>query len=143
MPLSDAAQEQRRAFLREQMPATPFIEGLGIVVDEWSPEGATLRLPFSPALTNDGRAYHGGAVAALMDTAGAAAVWAGHDFDKGARAATVSLTVNYTGAGRDEDLLAHAVCVKRGRDLAFSEIRVTDTTGRPIATGTLVYRIVP
>jgi uncharacterized protein (TIGR00369 family) len=143
MALSEGEQEQRRALLREHMCRTPYIEGLGIVIEEWSPAGARLRLPFAEPLTNDGRVYHGGAVASLMDTAGAAAVWAGHDFDKGTRAATVSLTVNYTGAARTSDLVAEARCVKRGRDLAFSEIHVTDAEGSPVATGSLVYRIVP
>jgi uncharacterized protein (TIGR00369 family) len=81
-------------------------------------------------------------VASLVDTAGASAVFAGHDFDKGARAATVSMTVNYTGAGRSADLIAEATCVKRGRDLSFSEIHVRDADGRLVATGSLVYRIV-
>ena len=34
-------------------------------------------------------------------------------------------------------------CVKRGRDTHFSEIRVEDPQGTLVATGTLVYRIVP
>ena len=135
--------ERLRAAFRDRMTQTPYIGGLRIAVEEWSPDGARLRLPFDPELTNDGQAFHGGVVASLVDTAGAAAVWAGHDFDKGMRAATVSLTVNYTGAGRGTDLVADAVCVKRGRDLAFSEIRVSDPEGRGIATATLVYRIVP
>jgi uncharacterized protein (TIGR00369 family) len=141
--LDEEEQARLRAALRDQMPRTPYIGGLGIVVEEWSPDGARLRLPFAEHLTNDGHAYHGGVVASLVDSAGAASVWAGHDFDKGMRAATVSLTVNYTGAGRDTDLLADAVCVRRGRDLAFSEIRVTDADGRGVASATLVYRIVP
>jgi uncharacterized protein (TIGR00369 family) len=141
--MSDDEQERWRTALRDQMTGTPYIGGLGIVIEEWSPAGARLRLPFDARLTNDGTALHGGAIASLVDTAGAAAVWAGHDFDKGIRAATVSLTVNYTGAGRGTDLVADAVCVKRGKDLAFSEIRVTDPDGRGVATATLVYRIVP
>ena len=143
MTLSAAEQDQRRAFLRDQMCATPYIEGLGLVIEQWSPEGARLRLPFQPHLTNDGKVFHGGAIASLVDTTGAAAVWAGHDFDKGSRAATVSLTVNYIGAARRSDLVAEAVCVKRGKDLAFSEITVRDADGTPVATGSLVYRIVP
>jgi uncharacterized protein (TIGR00369 family) len=141
--MSDEEQQRWRTALRDQMTRTPYIGGLHIQIEEWSPSGARLRLPFDPQLTNDGRAMHGGAIASLVDTAGAAAVWAGHDFDKGMRAATVSLTVNYTGAARDTDLVADAVCVKRGKDLAFSEIRVTDAEDRGIATATLVYRIVP
>jgi uncharacterized protein (TIGR00369 family) len=140
---SDEDNERLRAVLREQMPTTPYIRGLGIVIDEWSPDGVRLRLPFAARLTNDGQAYHGGVVASLVDSAGAAAVWAGHDYGKGMRAATVSMTVNYTGAARGTDLIADAVCVKRGRDLSFSEIRVGDTEGRTVATATLVYRIVP
>lgn len=143
MSLTDTEQEERRAFLRDAMVRTPFISTLGLVVEEWSPAGAQLRLPFSPTLTNDGKALHGGAIASLIDTTGAAAVWAGHDFEKGARAATVSLTVNYVGAARGTDLIGHAQCVKRGKDLAFTDIRVTDPDEKVIATASLVYRIVP
>jgi uncharacterized protein (TIGR00369 family) len=143
MSLTAEEQERWRATLRQQMTRTPYIGGLGIVIEDWSPAGVRLRLPFAEQLTNDGQAYHGGVVASLVDTAGAAAVWAGHDYDKGMRAATVSMTVNYTGAGRGTDLLAEAVCVKRGKDLSFSEIRITDAEARGVATATLVYRIVP
>ena len=143
MTLTPEEQEQRREFMRGAMTKTPYIASLGVEVERWGDDGVTIRLPFDPELTNDGAVYHGGAVASLMDTAGAAAVWAGHDFDKGTRAATVSMTINYTGAVMRADLLAEAVCVKRGRELAFSEIRVHDPGGKPVATGTLVYRIVP
>jgi uncharacterized protein (TIGR00369 family) len=121
---------------------TRFIKSLGVTAVTWTPAEVVLRVPFDEWLTNDGREYHGGALAALMDTAGAGAVWAGHDFDKGMRASTVSMTVNYVGRAQG-DLVATAHCVKRGRDLHFSEIRVDDTNGTLVATGTLVYRIVP
>ena len=142
MALSDEEQDDRRVAMRDIMVGTPYIGGLGIVVERWDAEGVRLRMPFDARLTNDGVVYHGGAVASLVDTAGACAVFAGHDFDKGARAATVSMTVNYTGAARRADLIADASCVKRGRDLNFSDIRITDPDGRLVATGSLVYRIV-
>ncbi len=142
MPRSDEQQARAREAMREIMLATPYIEGLGIQVEQWAPDGVRLRLPFDERLTNGGGAYHGGALASLIDTTGAAAVWAGHDFDRGARAATISMTVNYVGATPYADLVAEARCVKRGRDLSFSEIRVSDPDGKPLATATLVYRIV-
>jgi uncharacterized protein (TIGR00369 family) len=142
-PLAPEEQERRRAAMSKITTRALFIASLGITVERWTEDGVRLRLPFQPQLTNEGSVYHGGAVASLVDTAGAAAVWAGHDFDRGSRAATVSLTVNYTGAASEADLFADAVCVKRGRDLSFSEIRVTDPGGKLVATGTLVYRIVP
>lgn len=142
MALSDEEQEEWRARMRTLMVGTRFIKTLGTEVEEWSPEGVRLRVPFAEHLTNDGREYHGGVIASLMDTAGAAAVWAGHDFDRGLKASTVSMTVNYTGRAQG-DLIASARCVKRGRDTHFSEIQVRDPNGTLVATGTLVYRIVP
>ena len=141
--LTPEEQAERREFMRTAMTKTPYIASLGVVVERWGSDGVRVRLPFDPELTNDGAVYHGGAVASLMDTTGAAAVCAGHDFDKGTRAATVTMTINYTGAAMQADLIAEAECVKRGRELAFSEIRVHDPDGRSVATGTLVYRIVP
>jgi uncharacterized protein (TIGR00369 family) len=140
--LSQEEQQAWRQRFRKIMVGTNFIASLGVVVDEWHEGDVVLRVPFSERLTNDGKEYHGGVIASLIDTAGAAAVWSGHDFDKGMRASTVSMTVNYTGRAGG-DLLARARCVKRGRDLAFSEIRVEDVRGTLVATGTLVYRIVP
>jgi uncharacterized protein (TIGR00369 family) len=140
--MTEEEQAKWRARMRDVMVGTNFIAGLGAEVQTWTDAEVVLRVPFAERLTNDGREYHGGVIAALMDTAGAAAVWAGHDFDKGLKASTVSMTVNYTGRAKG-DLLAIARCVKRGRDLSFSEIRVEDPNGTLVATGTLVYRIVP
>lgn len=124
------------------MVGTRFIASLGIAVERWEADGVRLVMPFDERLTNDGKEYHGGAIAALIDTAGASAVWAGHDFDRGLRASTVSMTVNYLGRGSG-DLVADARCTKRGRDLAFAEIAVADRAGSTVAGGSLVYRIVP
>jgi len=33
--------------------------------------------------------------------------------------------------------------VKRGKELAFSEISITDAAGKAVASGVLTYRIVP
>jgi len=143
LALSNEEQERRRMAMRDVMQQTPYIAGLELDIERWEPDGVRVRLPFAERLTNDGAVYHGGAVASLIDTTGAAAVWAGHDFDKGARAATVSMTVNYTGAANRCDLVAEAHCVKRGRDLSFAEIHVADADGKTVASATLVYRIVP
>ena len=142
MALSEQENQEWRDRFRHLIVETNFIKSLGVVVESWSPDGVVLRAPFSEQLTNDGREYHGGVIAALLDTAGAAAVWAGHDFNKGFKASTVSMTVNYVGRAQG-DLVAGARCVKRGRDVHFSEMQVTDPGGTLVATGLLVYRIVP
>jgi uncharacterized protein (TIGR00369 family) len=140
--LTDEEQQQRRQAVADLMPQTPFMGWLGIVFERYEPDEVTLRLPFRHELTNDGTYYHGGVVASVIDTAGAAAAWSNHDFTKGTRASTVGMTVNYVGACKQSDLICHARTVRRGRDLIFTEITATDTDGRTVAHGVQTYRIV-
>jgi uncharacterized protein (TIGR00369 family) len=141
-PLSDAQQQRRRAAIAELMPKTPYIGWLGLVFERYEPDDVTLRLPFREDLTNDGVVYHGGVVASVIDTAGAAAAWSNHDFDKGARASTVSMTIQYVGACKTSDLLCNAHAIKRGRELIFTEITATDADGSLVAHALQTYRIV-
>jgi uncharacterized protein (TIGR00369 family) len=141
-PLTDEEQQRRRAAVAELMPTTPYLAGLGIVIERYEPDEATLRLPFRADLTNDGTYYHGGVIAAVMDTAGAAAAWSNHDFDKGARASTVAMSIQYVGACKQSDLLCHARAVRRGKELTFTEITATDVEGTVVAHGVQTYRIV-
>jgi uncharacterized protein (TIGR00369 family) len=141
-PLSDEEQQRRRLAIRDLMPTTPFIGGLGLVFDRYEPDDVTIRIPFRADLTNDGTYYHGGVVASAIDTAGAAAAWSNHDFDKGARASTVAMSVQYVGACNKSDLLCHARTVRRGKELTFTEITATDSDGKVVAHALQTYRIV-
>ena len=140
--LSEDQQLRRRAAVAELMPATPFLAGLGIVIERYDPDEVTIRLPFREDLTNDGTYYHGGVIASVMDTAGAAAAWSNHDFDKGARASTVSMSIQFVGACKRSDLLCHARAVRRGKELTFTELSATDADGAVVAHGVQTYRIV-
>ena len=140
--MDDAEQERRRKAVAEFMPKTPFLGWLGITFDRYEPDDVTLRLPFREDLTNDGTYYHGGVVASVIDTAGAAAAWSNHDFTKGSRASTVSMSVQYVGACKKSDLLCHARAIKRGKELTFTEITATDADGAVVAHAVQTYRIV-
>jgi uncharacterized protein (TIGR00369 family) len=140
--LTDEQQQRRRQAVRDLMPQTPFIGLLGLCFERYEPDDVLLRLPFKHDLTNDGEVYHGGVVAAAVDTAGAAAAWSNHDFTKGARASTVSVSLQYLAAARRSDLLCHGRAVKRGRELIFTEITVTDEIGTVVAHALQTYRIV-
>ena len=85
---------------------------------------------------------HGGVVASVLDTTGALAAWSNHDFDKGARASTVSMNVQFLGAAKRSDLVCTARAVKRGRELIFTEITATDADGEVVAHAVQTYRIV-
>ena len=141
-PLTEEQQVRRRQAVVELMPSTPYMSWLGIMFERYEPDDVTIRLPFREDLTNDGTYYHGGVIASVMDTTGAAAAWSNHDFDKGARASTVAMSVQYVGACKQSDLLCHARTVRRGRELTFTEITATDAGGALVAHAVQVYRIV-
>lgn len=140
--LTDEEQQRRRAAIAQLMPTTPYLGWLGIEFERYEPDDVTLRLPFRADLTNDGTYYHGGVIAAVVDTAGAAAAWSNHDFDKGARASTISMSIQYVGACKQSDLICHARAVRRGKELTFTEISATDTEGNVVAHAVQTYRIV-
>jgi uncharacterized protein (TIGR00369 family) len=142
MALSEEEQQARRQAVLAYMPQTPYLAGLGVVFDRYEADHVTIRLPFREDLTNDGVYYHGGVIAAVMDTAGAAAAWSNHDFDKGVRASTISMSIQYVGSCKESDLVCHARTVRRGKDLTFTELTATDVEGAVVAHGVQTYRIV-
>jgi len=50
--------------------------------------------------------------------------------------------VQYVGTARESDLVCQATTVKRGKELIFTEITATDSSGRVVAHAVQTYRIV-
>lgn len=140
--MDEEEQRARRQALAGVMVKTPFLAGLGVAFDRFDPDDVVLRLPFRADLTNDGTYYHGGVVASVLDTAGAGAAWSNHDFTKGTRASTISMSVQYVGAAKQSDLICAARTVRRAKELIFTEILATDVDARPVAHAVQTYRIV-
>ena len=139
--LTDDQQRRRRQAVAERLPTTPFLKGLGVVFERYEPDDVTVRLPFRDDLTNDGTYYHGGVIAAAIDTTGAVAAWSNHDFEKGTRASTISMTINYVGAAKRSDLICHGRTVRRRKELTFTEITATDSDGAVVAHAVQTYRL--
>ena len=139
--LTEAEQLERRAAIPSIFSRTPFLAWLGLVVERYEPDDVATRLPFRVELSNDGATYHGGVVGAVIDTTGALAAWSNHDFDRGVRASTVSMALQYVAASSGGDLLCSARTVRRARELVFTEITATDVSGKVLAHGLQTYRI--
>ena len=139
--LTEAEQQQRRAAMPGVFAQTPFLKWLGLRVERYRPDDVATRLPFRIELSNDGSTYHGGVVGAVIDTTGALAAWSNHDFERGLRASTVSMAVQYVAAGAGTDLCCTARTVRRARELIFTEITATDEDGKVLAHGLQTYRI--
>jgi uncharacterized protein (TIGR00369 family) len=130
-----------RAIMREFIPASPLVALLGIEIGSLGDDEATLRLPYRSDLTTIGEVVHGGAIAALADTAVMAACWCFDDPPESLRGSTVDLTVHYLAPAMASDLTAHARVLRRGRRLSHVEATVTDAAGTQVAHAVGTYQI--
>lgn len=116
--------------IHEMIVGSPLARLLGFQVQTLAADSVDVRLPFRPEVTTVANVVHGGAIAALVDTAAVAAVWSGADPAQHQRGATVGCTVNYLAAGRGQDLIANAHVIQRGRSLCVCDVDVRGRTAR-------------
>lgn len=134
--LSEAEQERRRARNRVHWETgVAFNRACGMKVLRWDPEGVDMFVSLRPDLTAHPDVFHGGVIGALIDTAGCAAVAAGHDYDNGDRITTVALSVQYQTVDPGVGATAHARCTRRGRQINYAEVVVTSDNGKELARG--------
>jgi uncharacterized protein (TIGR00369 family) len=132
--------QTRREIIQGFIPDSPLVGLLGIELADIEPDRAVLRLPYRPELATIGDVVHGGAIAALLDTASMAAAWSDDTVPAQLAGATVSMSVDYVAAARGSDLIATARAIRRGRSLCFCEVEVADVDGAVIAKGLAVHR---
>jgi uncharacterized protein (TIGR00369 family) len=130
----------RSQIIEAFIPASPLMGHLGIRLASLGADEAELVLPFAPELATLGDVVHGGAISALVDTAGMAAAWADEVEPEAPAGSTVGLSVDFLAPARASDLTARARVLRRGRSLCFCEIDVTDASGAPVAKGLMTHR---
>lgn len=133
------SQPTRRDAVAAFVPQQPLALQLGIVVEALGDDEAVLSLPFAPANVTIGDVVHGGAIAALIDTAGMAAAWA-NDEPAGPGGATISLSVDYAAPAAATALTARAAAYRRGRSTCFCAVTVVDEAGDVVAKGLMSHR---
>lgn len=140
--LSEAQnRELQDSAMANLLVANPFVQVLGLLIESRSTSEVIVRMPFKSDLCNSAGNHHGGSVSALADSAAALAVWNTQDFNKGRRMVTLAMSLQYLGVAPGVDLLATARCTKRGREVAFVAVQVTDVGGAPIAECLVTYRV--
>jgi uncharacterized protein (TIGR00369 family) len=127
--------------MHQFLPASPFVRALDLQLEQIGDGTARLRMPFDEERTTYGDVVHGGAIAALVDTAVMVTAWAGAPLPDQMRGATVSLSLEYVDGGRGEDLVASGRVLRRGRTLCFCEVDVTGEDGRTVAKALATYKI--
>lgn len=112
---------------RQFITALPHCKALGVDVAEIGEGVAVLTMPYSPQLIGDPKTgvIAGGAISALMDTSGGAAVMCHPDAPAGT--ATIDLRIDYMRAATPGDTItARAVCHRVTRSVAFVRAEAFD-----------------
>src|SRR5436309_1525432 len=122
---------------RARFGRVAFAKRLGISIAELAHDRAVLLLPHQPDNMNAGGVLNGGASASLVTMTGTLAAWTGVDVDAKGAVRCVDLSVQYLNAARDEDIVAEARVLRRGRDVVFLDVAVRTRAGIPICPGPL------
>jgi len=117
--------------LTHRVMGSPFAEVLGLEPLGQEPGHVRLRLPFSDRLLQSLGRIHGGAIFSLADHASG---WAAYSMlEANERCATLEMKINYIGAVHNEDCLAEAHVIHKGRTSIVVEAEIKTGTGRLVA----------
>jgi uncharacterized protein (TIGR00369 family) len=104
---------------------------------------AMIEMPLHDGNAGENGVVHEGAIAALLDTAGAMASWSVTGVDLRYKASTPAIHLSFHAAARGEGVVAHARTLSRADESFLNAVTVYGaTSGRAIASGSVTYRIV-
>jgi uncharacterized protein (TIGR00369 family) len=122
---------ERRASLNQFM---------GLEILEASHDGVTMRLRLRPEMMNPFGSVHGGATAALIDSAAGSAIAAGCAPDSDRIMGTIDMQVHFLERAKGDALIARGRMVRAGRAVAIAQVDVHDDAGTLVALGTATFR---
>ena len=129
--------------LEPRRSRSAFTARLGVQNALLAPGHAVLVLPNRPEIADVGDAIHEGALAAMVDAAGGAASWSVDGFDPRGRAATIGMHLCFDAIPAGEDIVVEARTSWRAGGIFLNTVMLTArSTGHPVATGSVTYRIV-
>jgi uncharacterized protein (TIGR00369 family) len=136
--MSDPIEDQARQFVE----AIPHSRALGMVLEHMEAGHARISMPWDARFVGDPQTgvIHGGAVSALMDTCGGAAVMS---LPEARASATIDLRIDYMRpATPGQRITATAECYHVTRSVVFIRAVATDADdARPVATATGAFTI--
>lgn len=137
------AMQKNLARMAKVIEMTPFMRHLGMEFVEGAEGYARIKLRYQDENSTFAKALHGGAIASLIDTTGAMAAWTTAEIATPKYfGSTVGVTVNYLSGAIGEDIFADGRILKRGKEIIYTDVRVTNAEGKLLAQGNVTYRIV-
>lgn len=127
--------------LREIIKTIPFVQLLGIELEEIERGAVSLRLELRDELMRNGGIAHGGVIASLIDTASAFAVMS--QLEPGKSTTTIDLTIQYLRPLTKGVARAHARVLRAGRRVTVVSVDVTNDAEVLAATALTSYLMLP
>lgn len=136
---------EKARIAKQFIEAIPFSKALGMNLDDIGDGFAVISMPWNEDLVGDPQSgvIHGGAVSALMDTCGGAAVMSHPDAPAGT--ATIDLRIDYMRpATPGQRIIARAECYNVTRSVGFVRASAFDEDedeDRPVATAAGAFTV--
>ncbi|WP_341667251.1 PaaI family thioesterase [Alcaligenes sp. SDU_A2] len=119
----------------------PWVRALNLQVEHIGDGSATLRLPFSEQITHVAGVICGQVYMAAADTAMVLAV--SNSLGQFRPMTTVSLNTSFVRPVSQGDVKIQAQVLKRGKSLAFGDVKLLDEQNRLVAHATTTYALLP
>lgn len=127
--------------LRKHANQIPMYKLIGMEVVEVGPGYSRFRLPFRKELTQPFGVMHGGALAAIADSAVALALWGLVGMDKAFT--TIEMKINFIAPVASGEVVAEGNIVHCGRRTAIGDVTLKDTDDRLVGKCLATYMILP
>src|SRR5688572_31561171 len=112
----------------ELLAFMPFAVGIGVEIDEATPDAVTGRLPWAPERCTAGGILHGGALVTLADSLGALCAFL--NLPEGATTSTIESKTNFFRGVREGAVHATARVLHVGRSAIVVQTELRDYGGR-------------
>ncbi len=138
--MTDAKPERlSREQIQDRFDRSPFISTLGLRVRSLDYDGSelTVEMPLRPSFERRAgtRQFHGGPIAAFIDTVGDFAI----GMMLGGGVPTINIRIDYLKPAVGDALVAVARVRRAGRTVTVVDIDVTNPKGEPVAIGRGTY----
>ncbi|MBL4608459.1 MAG: hotdog fold thioesterase [Pseudomonadales bacterium] len=122
------------------MVLSAFEQFVNLEISEWNKEKTIVAFPAQEVTLNFGGTLHGGASMSIINMAAKHVLSALISEQEQGEIRTLDQSVRFTSTARGEKVLAEAVVIKKGKELAFVDVDVKTEDGKVVSKGLVTLR---